>query len=109
MYALLFFGIGGDMPKENAYQSELKKKILNLLPGCVVLKNDPTWIQGFPDLTILYKDKWAVLEVKKSAKEPHRPNQDYYIDKMNEASFGSFIFPENEKEILDELQRALEC
>ena len=94
--------------RENEYQALLIKRISALLPGCTVLKNDPNYIQGIPDLLILYKDRWAILEVKKSKNEPHRPNQDYYIDKFGEWVYSSFIFPENEREVLDELKRALE-
>lgn len=93
--------------RENAFQAELIKEIKDLLPGCMVLKNDPDYIQGIPDLTIFYKDRWATLEVKREAKASHRPNQDYYVDKMNEMSFSRFISPENKKEILNELQSAL--
>lgn len=94
--------------REGDYQRELKEKIQETIPGCIVLKNDPSWLQGVPDLTVLYGAKWATLEVKRSAKESHRPNQDHYVGKMNEMAYSSFIFPENEKEVLDELQRALE-
>ena len=90
---------------ENEYQSKLKRKIKNLLPGCIVLKNDPNIIQGIPDLLVLYKDKWAVLENKRSAKAAHQPNQDYYVDKMNGMSFASFIYPENKDEVLARLRK----
>lgn len=105
MPLLLFFEVC--MKLENKYQADLIKKIKARIPGCMVLKNDPDYIQGIPDLLILYKEHWAMLEVKKSSKERHRPNQDYYIDKFGEWAFSSFIFPENEEEVLDELQRAL--
>lgn len=95
------------MKNENVYQAELIKKIESLIPGCFVLKNDPNYIQGIPDLLILYGDKWAMLEVKRSEDDKHRPNQDYYIDKFGEWSYSSFIFPENEEVVLNELQRAL--
>lgn len=95
--------------REAEYQSYLKKKLRALLPGCMVLKNDPNWIQGIPDLLVLYKDKWASLEVKKSAGSRRQPNQDHYVQKMNEMSFSAFIYPENEEEILSELQRSLEA
>jgi hypothetical protein len=94
--------------RENKYQHELKERIEARLPGCFVLKNDSSWIQGIPDLTILHGNKWATLEVKKSEGSDKQPNQDWYVDKMNSLSYSAFIFPENEKEILDELQRALE-
>lgn len=93
--------------RENAFQAELIREIKGLFPGCIVLKNDPDYIQGIPDLTIFYKNKWATLECKRSQKASHRPNQDYYVAKMNEMSFSRFICPENKKEILDELQFAL--
>jgi hypothetical protein len=79
-----------------------------MFPGCVVMKNDPNYIQGIPDLIILYEDKWAALECKRSAREKHQPNQDYYITKMNSMSYAAFIYPENKEDILDELQQALQ-
>jgi len=93
---------------ESEFQSELIKTIKRLLPGCYVLKNDPDYIQGFPDLLILYKNRWAALECKRSSSAPHRPNQDYYVERLSLMSYASFVFPENEQEVLDELQRALE-
>lgn len=95
------------MKKENEFQSSLIKEIRALLPGCYVLKNDPDYIQGIPDLLILYKDRWAALECKRSRSAPHRPNQEYYISSLGEMSYASFVFPENKEEVLHELQQAL--
>lgn len=92
--------------KEGIFQDKLLKRLEELLPGCIVMKNDSSYIQGIPDLTILYKDRWAVLECKKSKNEPHRPNQDYYVGLLNSMSYSSFIFPENMEEVLNELQQA---
>ena len=91
--------------KENDFQADLIKEIKERFPGCEVLKNDPNYIQGIPDLTVLYKDKWATLECKKSEHEPFRPNQPYYISKMNGMSFSRAIYPENKEKVLDELQQ----
>ena len=88
---------------ENKFKTKLANEIKDMLPGCMVLHLDPNEIQGIPDLLILYKNKWAVLEGKKSAKAPHRPNQDYYVDLMDDMSFAAFIYPENKDEVLDEL------
>nr|DAE02520.1 MAG TPA: Nuclease [Siphoviridae sp. ctmYS12] len=90
--------------KENKFQAGLKKKLKTMFPGCIVTKLDSSDIQGIPDLLVLYKDKWAALEVKKEAKASHRPNQDYYVEKMDEMSFSRFIFPENEEDVLNELR-----
>ena len=89
--------------RENEFQSKLKKELQNRFPECVIMKNDANYIQGIPDLLILYKNKWAALECKQSSKANHRPNQDYYIHKMNDMSFARFINPENKKEVLEEL------
>ena len=93
------------MKKESAFQNALIRTIKNLLPGCIVLKLDPNYIQGLPDLLILYKNKWAALEVKKSLNASHRPNQDYYIQKLGSMSYAKFIHPDNRREVLDELQQ----
>ena len=92
--------------KESDFQKKLKDELKERFPGCYVLKNDPTGIQGIPDLTILYKNKWATLEVKRSRTEPHQPNQDFYVESMNGMSFSSFIFPENKEEVLNEMERS---
>lgn len=93
--------------KEAGFQARLIKELKNLFPGCIVMKNDSSYIQGIPDLLVLYNDKWAALECKIAGKAKRQPNQDYYVSKMNEMSFCSFIDPDNKEEVLDELQRTL--
>ena len=94
--------------RENVFQSSLKKEIKEMFPGCIISKLDPNDIQGIPDLLILYNDRWATLENKKSANATHQPNQDYYVEEMNNMSFSRFIYPENKEEVLDELRKAFE-
>jgi hypothetical protein len=93
---------------ESVYQGKLIKKLQVLFPGCVVLKNDPGYLQGVPDLIVLYRDRWAMLEAKANEKSPCRPNQPYYVEKLNEMSFAAFIYPSNEEEVLRALQRSFE-
>lgn len=92
--------------RENNFQASLIRTLKERFPGCVVLKNDPNYIQGIPDLTIFYKKKWAMLECKRSVNESHQPNQDYYVERMNSMSFARFIYPENMEEVLHELERS---
>lgn len=91
---------------ESKFKTELIRDIENLFPGCMVLHLDANELQGIPDLIILYESKWAVLEGKKNKNAPRQPNQDYYVYKMNEMSFASFIYPENKGDVLHELQQA---
>ena len=90
---------------ESKFQKELMDEIKERYPGCVVLKNDSGYIQGIPDWTILYKKKWAVLETKKEERANHQPNQDYYVDKLNDMSYSSFVYPENKDEVLNQLSK----
>lgn len=90
---------------ESKFQSELIKELRLIFPGCIITKNDCNYIQGFPDLTIFYKNKWAVLECKNKLNAPFRPNQKYYVDILNKMSFSRMICPENKEEVLRELQQ----
>lgn len=91
---------------ESGFQDRLIKTLEALFPGCMVFKMDQ--IQGIPDLLVLYRDKWASLECKRSAKAKRQPNQEYYVGKMNEMSFSRFVSPENKEKVLDELQQIFE-
>lgn len=93
---------------ESQYQAQLIKKLRDLFPGCVVIKNDPNYQQGFPDLLILWGPDWAALEVKTSERAHEQPNQRWYIETLDQMSFAAFIHPDNEAEILSALQYAFE-
>ena len=92
---------------ESRFKTKLIAELEDMFPGCMILHMDPNEIQGIPDLLILYNDRWGALEGKKSATASVRPNQEYYVDLMNNMSFASFIYPENKEEVLNELQQAL--
>ena len=102
-----FCVVKAHMKKENKFQAELIKELKAEYPDAIVTKLDANHIQGIPDLLILEGNKWAALECKRSAKENFQPNQPYYVEKMNNMSFASVIYPENKKEVLDALQSAL--
>ena len=91
---------------ESKFQTELRKTLERMFPGCIILKNDPNLQQGIPDLTVLWRSKWAFLEVKRSANEEEQPNQRWFVEKANAFAFGAFISPENAEEVLHELQQA---
>ena len=90
--------------KEHVYQLRLIRRLEKEFPGCVVIKNNPDYIQGLPDLLILFQDRWAMLEVKISADAPNQANQPYYVALFDTMSFAAFIYPENEEEVIYELQ-----
>ena len=89
---------------ESKFQSDLKKELKQMFPGCIVTKLDSGDIQGIPDLLVLHNDKWATLECKKNASAKKQPNQEYYVGRMNEMSFSRFICPENKEEVLHDLK-----
>ena len=91
---------------ERDFQASLIRELKDIFKGCIVMKLDSSYMQGVPDLLVLYKDKWATLECKKSATAKRRPNQTYYVNKMNEMSFSRFICPENKEEVIHDLQQA---
>jgi hypothetical protein len=93
---------------ENRYQAQLIRKLRKMFPGCLVLKTDSLYIQGIPDLIILWKEYWASLEIKASGSARSQPNQEHYIQRLNEMSFAAYIHPENEMEVLSALQQAFE-
>lgn len=94
-----------DAQLEAIYQAGLIRRLKRLFPGCTIEKFSD-FRQGYPDLIILWRGLWAVLEVKASATSIEQPNQRPYIEMFSRQTFASFIYPENEREVLDGLQRS---
>lgn len=90
---------------EKVYQADLIERLEEEFPGCIVLKNDTSYRQGIPDLSVFYGGRWALLEVKRSANAPEQPNQRWYVEKADKMCFAAFIYPENEEEVINELQQ----
>ena len=93
------------MKRENAFQASLINELKETFSGCIVLKNDSSYMQGIPDLSIFFGDKWAMLECKKNAKADHQPNQDRYVAAAKSMSYAAFIYPENKDEVIKELKQ----
>ena len=89
--------------RENKFQSKLIREIKYRFPGCIVMKNDSSYIQGIPDLLVLHGPHWAALEVKRNANASRRPNQDFYVKKMDDMSYASYVYPENKDDVMEDL------
>jgi len=89
---------------ESAYQRKLIMKLNKLFPGCMILKNDPSYMQGVPDIIILFNDRWAMLEIKISPDASSQANQQHYIERLDRMSYAAFINPENEEDVFYDLQ-----
>ena len=99
---------------ESVYQAGLILRIIQRFGPhrTTVQINDPNMPgkQGYPDLTVYIGPKWFALEVKAAEKSKKRPNQQYWIDKINrEQTFAAFIYPENEEEVFRAMERSLEA
>lgn len=104
--SFLFLGEANMSTTEGAFQADLIKDIYKRFEGSLVMKLDANYIQGIPDLLILYKDRWAILECKKSKKAHKQPNQEYYVNRLNNMSFSAIIYPENKETVLNEMERS---
>lgn len=91
---------------ESKFKTALINEIEQIFPGCIVIHPNPNEIQGFPDLIILYNDQWAALEGKRNINSPCQPNQEHYVELLNNMSHAWFIYPENKQEVLHDLQLA---
>lgn len=91
---------------ESEFAADLKGDLEARFPGCFIYKMDPLQVQGIPDLLVIHEEHWAMLETKRGFGSAKRPNQDHYVEKMNNLSFSAFINPQNRDEVLDALQTA---
>jgi hypothetical protein len=94
---------------ETPYRRGLVQRLEKRFPGCFIIVNDPNRLQGIPDLQILWNRRTGFLETKRAKTAKRQPNQEYYVDLLNELCFAAFIHPENEEEVLDELERSFKA
>jgi hypothetical protein len=88
---------------ESVFQGELIKELRSIFPKAFVLKQDPNYMQGIPDLVIMWGTRWAMLECKESASAPYRPNQEVYLERALEQSWSATIYPENKDDVVEQL------
>ena len=92
--------------KETTFDRQFCKKLRQLLPGCLILKGQSAQLQGIPDRLVIWQDRWAFLEFKRSKTAVRQPNQEWYVGMLNDWSYASFVYPENEEQVLHEIQQA---
>lgn len=91
---------------EGKFKEKLLARLRAEFPDCVILFNDSSYIQGIPDILVLYKNRWAMLEAKRSTDAAKQPNQDYYVDMFDAMSYAAFVRPENLEGVISDLQLA---
>lgn len=98
------------MTLESKFQADFIKDLRDLFPGCIIVKGNSEYLQGIPDVLLLYRNNWAALEMKRSIAEMEKcvrtnnpPNQAWYVETMNHMSFSAFVYPENREEIIHAL------
>ena len=89
--------------KERDFQVIVRGRIKAEVPDAIILKNDPTFMQGIPDLLVLHGTTWAALECKASMAATVQPNQMYYVERLNRMGYATFVYPENVEKVLEDL------
>ena len=94
------------MKSESTFRTGFIKKLKKLSPDIYVEYADPKKINGIPDLIIFCREKYARIETKKSTNASKRLHQEYYINLFkSQGVYATFLSPENEEEVLNELRR----
>lgn len=104
-YLSYIFLTGGQMANklERDFQPGVIARVREIVPGCVILKNDANYLTGVPDLLILRGPRWAMLETKRQPDSKRQANQPYYVAKFNEWSFAAFVNQQNYEDVLIQL------
>jgi len=95
---------------EGKFKAKLIEKLEERYPDFIITKLEADLKNGIPDIVILGdKKRWATLEAKKNKEEVTKPRrnkkaQDYYVSKMGKMGYSSYVYPENEEEVLSELE-----
>lgn len=92
------------MVKESDFQAKVIKQLKSM--GLAVVKNQagPGVPTGFPDITAFGEGIYFCLECKTSARAKKQPRQDYWVNKLNEWSYATFIYPSNYDKVMSEIK-----
>lgn len=94
------------MQKESEFKNKLYRDIRTKFPGSEVIPNDAGYIQGFPDATVYFPNgKYVLLEGKRDENSPKQPNQEYYVNESPLSNNAMFVYPQNKKKVMKELER----
>ena len=93
---------------ESEFVTLLKEELRMRFRDCFIIKLDANQVQGIPDLLVLWRSQWAILETKSGRRSVHQPNQEYYIDKFDTMSFAAFVNQLNYQDVLDDMERAFD-
>lgn len=93
-------------------EGKFKKKICGQLKkmGCVVLQytQGVGTVKGFPDTICIAEGITFFIEFKASKRAKFQPLQKEWIKKLNDnGHFAWVLYPENEKEVMEEIKRIL--
>ena len=91
---------------ESKFKTDFIHELEETFDGCIILLGNSSYLQGIPDILILWRNRWAALECKDHEKARVQPNQRYYVNLMNEMSFSAFVYPKNKDTVLRDLQYA---
>lgn len=92
------------MTREADFQKKFLSDLRKLGYKCFKQQMNATTRAGTPDAFIFKEGFWGWLEFKKSKGARVRPGQKENIVWANENSWGSFVYPENAKEVLKYLK-----
>ena len=88
---------------ENKFKDKIKKR-LNLFPNSYHFTKEAVSLRVIPDIIGCSNGKFFALEVKASRNSNKTEMQKHILEKIKRAgSFASFIYPENEEEVLTAL------
>ena len=86
--------------READFQKKFLSDLRKLGYKCYKQQMNATTRIGTPDAFIFKEGFWGWIEFKKTKNSKKRPGQQENVDWAKENSWGSFVYPENSKEVM---------